>query len=63
MSMQDKAQHKGEELKGTVKEGLGKLTDDKSLEFEGKLQKTAGKAKGTADDIRDDLADDDTHRA
>lgn len=55
MSM-DKAQHKGEELKGVIKEGLGKLTNDKSLEFEGKLEKTAGKARGTADDLRDDVA-------
>ena len=55
MSMEDKAQHKGEELKGTMKEGLGKLTNDKSMEVEGKLEKTAGKVKGTADDIRDDI--------
>ncbi len=62
MSMQDKAEHKGEELKGAVKEGVGKLTDDKSLEYEGKLEKTAGKAKHTADEIRDNLADDDNAR-
>ncbi len=59
MSMQDKAQHKGEELKGAVKEAVGKLTDDTSLEVEGKLQKTAGKAKGVADEIRDDITDKD----
>ena len=59
MSMQDKAQHKGEEFKGAVKEGMGKLTDDKSLEVEGKLEKTAGKAKYTGDEIRDDLTDKD----
>ena len=59
MSMEDKAQHKGEELKGSVKEGFGKLTNDKSLEFEGKLEKTAGKAKGAADDLRDDVAEKD----
>ena len=56
MSMQDKAQDKGQEFKGAVKEGLGKLTDDKGLEVEGKLEKTAGKVKGTADEIRDDVA-------
>jgi uncharacterized protein YjbJ (UPF0337 family) len=56
MSMEDKAQHKGQELKGAMKESLGKLTNDKSLEFEGKLEKTAGKAKGTADELRDDVA-------
>lgn len=56
MSMEDKAQHKGQELKGAIKEGFGKLTDDKSLEVEGKLEKTAGKAKGAADELRDDVA-------
>lgn len=59
MSMEDKAQHKGEELKGSVKEGFGKLTNDKSMEVEGKLEKIAGKAKGTADDLRDDVAEKD----
>jgi uncharacterized protein YjbJ (UPF0337 family) len=54
--MKDKAQHKGQELKGAIKEGLGKLTNDKGLEAKGKLEKIAGKAKGTADDIRDDVA-------
>lgn len=56
MSKEDKAQHKGEELKGAIKEGFGKLTHDKGLEVEGKLEKTAGNLKGKADDLRDDAA-------
>ena len=36
MSMLDKARHKGEEVKGKVKESYGKLTDNESLETEGK---------------------------
>ena len=62
MSMDDKARHKGEELKGTVKEGLGKLTDNEKLEAEGKGEKWAGKAKGAVDEAVDDLTDDETRR-
>jgi uncharacterized protein YjbJ (UPF0337 family) len=32
MSMDDKARHRGEELKGSVKEGWGKLTHNRTLE-------------------------------
>lgn len=62
MSMQDKAEHKGEELKGAIKESVGKLTDNHSLEAEGTLEKLAGKAKGVADDLRDDISSDDDER-
>lgn len=62
MSMDDKARHKGEELKGSVKEGLGKLTDNEKLEAEGKAEKWAGKAKGAVDDVVDALTDDETRR-
>jgi len=62
MSMDDKARHKGEEVKGNVKEGWGKLTDNESLETEGKAEKWAGKAKGAVDEAVDDLTDDETRR-
>jgi uncharacterized protein YjbJ (UPF0337 family) len=62
MSMDDKAQHKGEELKGAVKEGVGKVTNNHSLEAEGKGEKWAGKAKGAVDDAVDDLTHDDEPR-
>lgn len=57
MSADDKARHKGEELKGSVKEGWGKLTDNEDLEAEGKAEKWSGKAKGTVDEAVDDLKD------
>jgi uncharacterized protein YjbJ (UPF0337 family) len=57
--MDDKTRHKGEELKGSVKEDWGKLTDNQSLEAEGKTEKWAGKAKGAVDEAVDDLT---THR-
>jgi uncharacterized protein YjbJ (UPF0337 family) len=62
MSMQDKAEHKGEELKGAVKEGFGKMTDNHSLEAEGKAEKWSGKAKGAVDEAVDDLTDDEPRR-
>ena len=48
--MDKKARHKGEELKGRVKEGWGKLTGNRTLEAEGKAEKWAGKAKGAVDE-------------
>jgi len=56
--MGDKARHKGEELKGSVKEGWGKLTGNRTLEAKGKAEKWAGKAKGAVDEAVDDLTDD-----
>lgn len=41
------------QAKGAVKEGLGKLTDDKALQAEGAVEKAAGKAKEVAADIKD----------
>jgi len=62
MSTEDKARHKGEEIKGSVKEGIGKLTDNRSLETEGKSEKWSGKAKGTVDEAVDDLTNDHPRR-
>ena len=47
----DKDRIKGtaKQAEGAVKEGLGKLTGDKALEVEGKVQKAYGRAK---DDLR-----------
>jgi len=62
MSKGDKARHKGEELKGSVKEGWGKLTGNRTLEAKGKAEKWAGKAKGAVDEAVDDLTDDQPRR-
>jgi len=58
MGKDDKARHKGEEIKGSVKEGWGKLTGNRTLEAKGKAEKWAGKAKGAVDEAVDDLTDD-----
>ena len=36
---------RGDEMKGSLKEGLGKLSGDEALEAEGKAQKTSGRAR------------------
>ena len=38
-------------VKGTVNEGVGKLTGDKTLETEGKVQKVQGKAQDVLGDV------------
>ena len=42
-------------VEGEVKETAGKVTDDKSLEAEGKLDKAEGEARDTAGDVKDAL--------
>lgn len=48
-----------DDAKGQVKEKAGKVTDDKSLENEGKVDQAAGSAKekvgGVADKVKDAL--------
>ena len=40
-------------VKGTVNEGVGKLTGDKTQEAKGKVQKVQGKAQGGLGDVQD----------
>ncbi len=44
-----------DQAKGRVKEAAGKLTADKDLEREGKVDRAAGKAKETVDDVKDKI--------
>ena len=46
-------ENKFDEIKGTVKEGLGKLTGDKSLEGEGLAEQVVSKVKEAAEDAKD----------
>lgn len=59
MGTDDKVGHKAQEVKGGVKEGFGKLTDNERLEAEGKAEKFSGKAKQAADDVVDAVKNDD----
>ncbi|MCK1518397.1 CsbD family protein [Bradyrhizobium sp. 190] len=50
-----------EKTKGSIKENAGKLTGDKEMEAEGKLDKAKGSAHNVAGDVKDaarDAADD-----
>jgi len=45
------------EIKGTVKEGVGKLTGDTSKEVAGNLEKNAAKVQNKVGKVEDDLDD------
>lgn len=51
--MDDKMEHKAEELGGKVKETLGKATDDEQLEAEGQGEQTKANLKQAADKVKD----------
>jgi uncharacterized protein YjbJ (UPF0337 family) len=42
-----------DKVKGSVKEGIGKLTGDRPTEAEGKTDRTKGEAKNAAQDVKD----------
>ena len=49
MALDDKL----DQVKGAVKENVGKLTDDKQMEAEGVVENTVAKVKDAANDIAD----------
>ena len=51
MALDDKL----DQVKGAVKENVGKLTDDKQMEAEGVVENTVAKVKDAANDIADDV--------
>ncbi|ALX03723.1 CsbD family protein [Aeromicrobium erythreum] len=53
MSFIDKAKNTAEKVAGEVKEAVGKATDDKDLQAEGKKDQTKGSLKNTGEDIKD----------
>jgi uncharacterized protein YjbJ (UPF0337 family) len=53
MSFIDKAKNTAEKVTGEVKEAVGKATDNKDLEAEGKKDQTKGSLKNTGEDIKD----------
>ena len=50
---EEKRKEQVDQVKGSVKEGLGKLTGDIETEYEGKAEKGTGKAKEVFEDIKD----------
>ncbi|SDS89784.1 CsbD family protein [Actinoplanes derwentensis] len=53
MAFDDKVDNKAEEIGGKAKEGLGKATDDESLEAEGKADQRASNLKQAGEKIKD----------
>ena len=53
MGTDDKIDNAAEEAKGHVKEGVGKLTDDKGLEAEGRTDQAAANLKRAGEKIKD----------
>lgn len=53
----DKIKNKADQAGGTLKETAGKVTDDKDLEAEGKVQRAEGKVKETLDEAGDKVRD------
>ena len=51
------ASHKGEELKGKLKETLGDVTGNKGLQREGKIDQASAATKKTIDDAADKMKD------
>ncbi|MEU7474691.1 CsbD family protein [Lentzea sp. NPDC042327] len=53
MGTDDKIDHKADELKGKVKEGVGDVTDDPGLETEGKVDQAKGNLGQAAEKVKD----------
>lgn len=53
MATDDKIDAKSDELKGKLKEGVGKATDDRDLEAEGHGDQAKGNLKGAAEKVKD----------
>ena len=53
MSIQDKAHNKIDELVGTIKEAVGKMTGDESTENEGKVDQMTSNLKDAAEKVKD----------
>lgn len=55
---ENKAEGKMDDLKGRVKDSVGGLTGDSSLQAEGKMDRVKGKAKDAIGEIQQDLGRD-----
>ncbi len=53
MSKDKKLDHKGQELKGKVKEAVGNATDNKEWQAEGRKDQTMGNLKEAGEKIKD----------
>lgn len=49
----DDIKNAGQDAAGNIKEGVGKVTGDQSLENEGKIDQVQAAAKEAAEDVKD----------
>ena len=57
MGLDDKARNQSENVKGKIKEGAGKLTDDERLEAEGEVDQTKSNLKQAGEKVKDAFTD------
>ena len=57
MGLDDKVDNQAENVGGKVKEGLGKATDDESLEAEGKGDQFSSNLKQAGEKVKDAFKD------
>jgi uncharacterized protein YjbJ (UPF0337 family) len=57
MASEKKADNKAQELKGKVKETVGRAVGNESLEAEGKFDQTAGSLKNAGEKVKDAFRD------
>ena len=53
MGLDDKIGNAAEKAEGKVKEGVGRSTDNESLEAEGKADQTSGSLKQAGENVKD----------
>lgn len=53
MGLADKAKNEAQTVKGKAKEAAGRATGDRSLEAEGRADRTAGNVKQAGEKIKD----------
>jgi len=53
----DEAEGVGKQVKGAIKDAVGGLSGDESLQAEGKLDKTEGKVQQKVGEVKDDARD------
>ncbi|RLV57388.1 CsbD family protein [Aeromicrobium phragmitis] len=53
MGLDDKMKNAAEDLKGKVKEGSGKASDDEKMEAEGKGDQTKSSVKQAGENVKD----------
>jgi uncharacterized protein YjbJ (UPF0337 family) len=57
MGLKDKAENKVDELKGQGKESVGRASDDRDLEAEGRADQTGAKVKNAGEHVKDAAQD------